>query len=214
MPQFLLKARWFFWWRNLRLKGSKAAEFPGELPNQILFAQISVKNQHEESESNLPNQHRRMSGMVGMVGMVLPCCSMCGTGWSGRSGWFGCAASCVGPGWSGWSGWSGWQVRIRLRAWNPSTTRLTRFRFYHSDFDNTRISKKNLKNSPTNIAPTNVTQILRPAHSKVVSSSLPSPNSWQHCHVFLDAQDRQSAGRRCLHSSRCGGWFDDVGEAS
>ena len=79
MPQFLLKARWFFWWRNLRLKGSKAAEFPGELPNQILFAQISVKNQHEESESNLPNQHRRMSGMVGMVRIR-----------SGRCG-YGCA---------------------------------------------------------------------------------------------------------------------------
>ena len=43
----------------------------GELPNQILLAQISVRNQHEESESNVPNQHGRMSGMVGMVGMVV-----------------------------------------------------------------------------------------------------------------------------------------------
>ena len=77
-----------------------------------------------------------------------------GTGWSGWSGWF-CGYGCVvrGTGWSGWSGWSGWcrygcargnLPKLESDPTIPIST--TRFRFYHSDFDSTPSSSRQLFN--------------------------------------------------------------------
>ena len=75
---------------------------------------------------------RAWDRLVGMVGMVLLCSIMCGTGWSGRSGWcgYGCARGNL--------------PKLESDPTIPIST--TRFRFYHSDFDNTPSSSRQLFN--------------------------------------------------------------------
>ena len=66
---------------------------------------------------------RAWDRLVGMVGIVLLCSIMCGTGWSGRSGWcgYGCARGNL--------------AKLESDPTVPIST--ARFRFCHSDFDNT-----------------------------------------------------------------------------
>ena len=69
--------------KPLEINGSNTH---GELPNQILCSQINVKNQHEESTSTWPNQHRRLSGMLGMVGRLSEALNLILPGRDGRDG--------------------------------------------------------------------------------------------------------------------------------
>ena len=78
---------------------------------------------------------RAWDRLVGMVGIVLLCSIMCGTGWSGRSGW---------SGWCGYGCARGNLPKLESDPTIPIST--TRFRFYHSDFDNTPSSSRQLFN--------------------------------------------------------------------